>query len=328
MSRISGFIAASLGLLSVFALSACSEAPSDPLRVGINPWPGYGPLFLAAEKGFFAEEGVDVELVELTSLTDVRRAFERGQVDGMTSSLVEVLDADRASDRRPVISLMTDYSNGADVVLARDGIPDVATLRGKRIGLEASSLNRFVLSRALAAGGLTIADVQVVDLPQLAIQEAVVDGTVDAVVTYPPMSVDIERTGMVSHVFSSADIPGEVADIVSFDRTIVQHRPEDVDAFVRAWGRAVAYVENHPAEAHEIIGQYLGISADDLAAAYEGVVIIPADQQDEFLRSDGPLADSILTLTAILWPEETEGNDKPLSRFFRRSAAIAWTGAE
>ena len=92
MSKIFGFIAAALGLFSVLALSACSEAPSDPLRVGINPWPGYGPLFLAADKGFFAEEGIDVELVELTSLADVRRAFERGQIDGMTSSWCAIHD--------------------------------------------------------------------------------------------------------------------------------------------------------------------------------------------------------------------------------------------
>jgi len=282
-----------VGLLAAFALAACSEAPSQPLRVGINPWPGYAPLFLAADKGFFAEEGVEVELVELSSLADVRRAFERGQTDGMASSLVEVLDADRASERHPVISLMTDYSNGADVVLVRGEVRDVAALRGKRIGLEASSLNRFILSRALAANGLTMADVQVVNLPQLAIQDALADGSVDAVVTYPPMSLEIERTGTVTRVFSSADIPGEVADIVSFSGETVHQRPSDVDAFVRAWGRAVQFVEENPAEAYAIIGRYIGISADELAVAYEDVVVISADRQEEFLRADGPLADRI-----------------------------------
>ena len=60
------------------------------LRVGITPAPGYELNFLAEEKGFFREEGLEVRLVEFTCLADCRRAFARGQVDVLGSTAVEV----------------------------------------------------------------------------------------------------------------------------------------------------------------------------------------------------------------------------------------------
>lgn len=328
MSGARRYYIAFIGLLAAFALTACSEAPSQPLRVGINPWPGYAPLFLAADQGFFAEEGVDIELVELSSLADVRRAFERGQTDGMASSLVEVLDADRNTDRAPVIALMADYSNGADVILAKRDITNVAALKGQRIGLEPSSLNRFILARALAQGGLSMADVEIVSLPQVGLQEAVEAGTVDAVVTYPPVSTNIERTGLFSQMFSSADIPGEVSDVVSFDRETASRRSADLDAFVRAWGRAVEAIRSNPTESYALIGRQIGMAPDDLESAYQGIELISAEQQTDFLRTDGPLAGGIQTLNAILWPDGDGEDVRSVGRFFRESAYASWAGAE
>jgi len=328
MSGTRRYHMAFIGLLAAFALAACSEAPSQPLRVGINPWPGYAPLFLAADQGFFADEGVDVELVELSSLADVRRAFERGQTDGMASSLVEVLDADRNGDLGPVIALVADYSNGADVVLAKRSITDIAALRGQRIGLEPGSLNRFILARALAHGGLTVDDVEIVSLPQVGLQDAVEAGAVDAVVTYPPISTGIEQTGLLVRLFSSADIPGEVADVVSFNRDTAFRRSADIDAFVRAWGRAVDAMRANPEKSYALIGRHIGMNAEDLVDAYQGIEVITADRQEEFLRSHGPLASGIQTLSAILWPDEADEDSQSVARFFRESAQVSWAGME
>ncbi len=329
MSRLRIYLVVVFGAVALFSLTACSEAPTKPLRVGINPWPGYAALFIAAEKGFFAEEGLDVELVELPSLSDVRRAFERGQVDGMTSSLVEVIEVVRQGDHWPIISLMADYSNGADMVLATKEINDITSLKGRRIGVEAGSLNQFILARALAKGGLSLDDVEVINLPQLAMPEAVALGEVDAVITYPPISTDVVDTGLVSEIFSTRDIPGEVADVVSFDREIVARRASDVDAFVRAWGRAVTFTNENPSEAYQIIGRFIGMTAVELAESYQGIEVIGLDRQAEFLRAQGPLSASLQTIDSILRP--TESSDEQglaLERLFEESIGISWAVTE
>ncbi len=328
MSRTQNCLRACLGVILIFALSACSEAPSNPLRVGLDTWPGFALLFIAQEKGFFEEQGVEVELVELSSSADVRRAFERGQIDGMATSFVEVLEAFRNGPRHPVVGLMTDYSNGGDVVLASKRINNLASLSGRRIGIEPGTLNRFVLTRAMESVGLEIGDVEVVNTPRQAMKEAAVNGEVDAVVTYPPVSTDIERAGLMHVVFSSAQIPGEVADVVSFDRDLFTYRSGDIAAFTRAWGQAVQFIEAEPDAAYALVSRHIGMSADELATTYKGIEIISADRQAQFVSSDGPLVAGFETVSRILWPDDLHDEPEWATIFFPNRVEMAWNGAQ
>lgn len=88
------FQCAFITLLAAVAAWVCGvggwEKKGAVLRVGINPAPGYELIFLAEEKGFFGEEGLEVRLVEFTCLADCRRAFDRGQVNVVGSTAVPV----------------------------------------------------------------------------------------------------------------------------------------------------------------------------------------------------------------------------------------------
>ncbi|MEY4582651.1 MAG: hypothetical protein RL701_7354 [Pseudomonadota bacterium] len=84
-----------------------------PLRIGINPWPGYELLFLAQEKSYFRDAEVDVRLVEFNSPIDERYAYERGQLDAWAATLVEVIQAGDQSEPAPQIIQVIDYSKGA-----------------------------------------------------------------------------------------------------------------------------------------------------------------------------------------------------------------------
>lgn len=328
MSRMRAKISASIVLLMAFALSACSDLPRTPLRIGLDAWPGFALLFVAQEKGFFEDEGVDVELVELSSLADIRRAFERGQIDGMATSLIEVLEASHNGPRHPIIKLMTDYSNGGDVILANKDVANLASLKGRRVGVESGTLNRFVLARAMEKVGLSIDDVEIVSIPQQAMCDSVVMGEVDAVVTYPPVSVEIVRAGLMRSVFTSAEIPGEVADVVSFDSEIVEHRSADIDAFVRAWGRVVQFVDDHPTEAYELVSKHIGMSVEELASTYVGIEVISAERQAMYVGSNGPLAENVLSLSEILWPDEPYRTTEWAQSFFPEQNVLAWRGSE
>ena len=103
----------------VVVLAACSRGRPAPLRIGMSPWPGNEFLFLAAAKGFFAAEGVQVQLVESGSLGDVLRAFERGEVDGIAGTLADVLEVRERTRRKPRVFMALGTSAGPDVILAR-----------------------------------------------------------------------------------------------------------------------------------------------------------------------------------------------------------------
>lgn len=303
---LSGIAAITSLLLAVVCVGSllwrgAGQARSEPLRVAMNPWPGYEFATLAREKGFFAEEGVDVRLLELSSLGDCRRAFERGQADGFFATVTEVLESREQSNRQAQISMVVDFSDGADVVLAAPGIDGVAGLAGKTVGIENGSLNAFVLSRALEQSGLSWSDVEVVHLAGIEMPMALASGQVDAVVTYPPMSLDIQRAGTGQAVFTTAAIPGEVVDVLSFGEVTLRTRSKDVAAFQRAFHRAQEYAAAHPEESYRIMAARQRITPEEFRQALtDGVRMLGRDDQQAFLGPRGSLWGVVETTDRVL----------------------------
>ena len=261
--------------------------------MGINPWPGYEFLYLAQEKGFFEAEGASIDLVEYGSLGDVARAFQRDQVDGMTSTLVEVLQVCARGDRCPKAVMVTDYSDGADVLLARRGVTSIAGLAGRRVAAEPASLSSYILARALDSHGLTFDDVDVKPLDVNAIPEALREGRVDAAVAYPPVALALRDRPDMRVLFSSADIPGEVVDVVSIDPAVIDSRPADVRGLLRGWARALEYAESNPREAHAIMARRERITPAAFRQSLNGLDVISLPRQGRLLEPGGRLSETV-----------------------------------
>lgn len=291
-------------LLALCALVGCSP-PSrhEPLSIGMDAWPGYDLLYVAQARGYLRDQGVEVRFIDYPSLTDARDAFERGQLDGFASTLIEVLQVRHSVDREPVIALVTDYSNGSDVLLARPYVGDVAALRGRRVGVELDSVSLYLLARALQKAGLSLRDVQIVPLPQGRILSAVEQDAVDAVVTYPPVSFDIEQVRGMHPLFTSRDIPRELVDVVSFERSVYEQRREELDALRRAWHRAVTYYRTDPEGAIAIIAERKRATPAATGRAMAGLQLIDGMRQRLFLgdaAEHSPVGNLLLNLEATM----------------------------
>lgn len=278
---------------TMLSLVGCSSPAETPIRLATNPWPGFDFLHLAAEKGFFAAEGVTVQLVEFMSLGDARRAFERGQVDGFCGTLSELLLARENSRRRPQIFFVTDYSNGADVLVARKSLASVADLRGRRIGVEPATLDLIVLTRALATVELTLRDVQLVPLATNEKPAVFARGEVDAVTAYPPASVDILNGGQAHVLFDSSQIPGEIVDILAADEELLARRPEDFARLIRAFERARRYADEFPDEAHAILADQERISPADFRRDLGKIMLISQADQAALFAPGGALVSAL-----------------------------------
>lgn len=313
-------------IAAVSVFTGCLSEPTPTIQIGMNAWPGYEFVYLASEKGFYAEEGVNVRVVEFSSLADARRAYERGKIDAFATTVIEVLQARDDSARTPQIVQVVDASEGADVILAQSGIPDVAGLRGKRVGVELASLGVYFLARALEKNGLSLSDVEPVSMDQISMESAFRNGELDAIVTYPPVSVNILRDGVANKVFSSADIPGEVIDVIAVEAHIVEERPEDVERILRAYHRAIEYAQDHRDEAYSIMAAREGITPEEFDQALtEGIRLFSASDQNEYLRPDGKLSrvidkcDQVLRETRqIVGPDRRAGAYS--ARFVQKTA--------
>ena len=83
----------------MLSLIVSGSAAAEPLRLGLSTWVGYGPLYIAEEKGFFKEEGVEVELIKLGDLEGERSSTGVKSRAFATCSLSTTLKAAMASSR-------------------------------------------------------------------------------------------------------------------------------------------------------------------------------------------------------------------------------------
>jgi NitT/TauT family transport system substrate-binding protein len=275
------------------SLLACCQREA-PIAIGSNPWISFEFLHIAQRQGFFADQGIQVRLVEFGSLNDVTRAFQSGQIDAFGASPVELVRTAAQGGRQPKVFQIMDFSDGADVVLARASIADAAGLRGARVAVEPGTVTMFLLFRALESAGMTLDDVTVVPTDQLQMYDAFVAGRVDAVVTYPPVSAMIVATGQANEIFNSKRVPGEIADILAMDASLLDRRPEVAAAILRAFDRAVEYVEGNPSEAYAYMAARLQMTPEQVAALIEkDIHITPLAEQAALFGPDGPLASSL-----------------------------------
>jgi len=270
-------------LVTLFLVTGCLSPPPAPLKLGTNLWPGYEPLYLAREQGFLAED--KVALVELLSASEVMRAYRNGAIDAAALTLDEVI-ALREVGLRPVIIQVTDISNGADVILVRPGITQMQDLRGHRIGVEATALGAYMLSRALALHGMTVDEVEIVHLEFNEHREAWLKGQVDAVVTFEPVRQQLLSEG-ARILFDSSMIPGEVVDLLVVREGLLESHRGQIEHLIAAWHQAVRHLQSAPEQAANVMKARLGGSADDVLNSLE-YLDLPGPEKSAALMQGAP----------------------------------------
>lgn len=291
------FLSAAAG--AALLAQGCDGARREPLKFATNPWPGLDPLYIARDKGFFSDAGLEVQLVDLTSIGASRRAFERGQVDGCGATLVEILLAADQAGLRPQIAAVVDYSDGADVVIGAIGLSGPADLRGRRVAVEPGTLHIQVLALALASVGLGIRDVSLVPMPQNAMPAAFAEAQVAAAVCFPPESHRLQEAGG-KVLFHSGQVPGEVVDALVFDGAFVARRGADVKAFVGAYYKALAFLGRNADEAHRIMARRENVSVAELRDTLAGLRFVTHGEQRELLAPGGSVERSLNRLQGAM----------------------------
>lgn len=181
--------------------------------------------------------------------------------------------------------LIPDFSNGGDVIIANETVSNIEALKGKKIGTEIGSLGMFVLHAALAKHGMTLDDVEVVNVEQLDAEREMKNKAIDAVVTYPPYSLTIAKLSGHKQVFDSAEIPGKVIDTISMRQGVVEDVEQWVEKFHKVWARTLAYARQNRDEAYRIMATREGISVEEFSDALTGLKVVPALDQKALLQS-------------------------------------------
>jgi NitT/TauT family transport system substrate-binding protein len=259
-----------LVLVAAFVLAACGSKPAEPItvRIGTQPWIGYGPWWIAKEKGIFEKYGLNAELVDFVEDKEVNAAFASGQMDAAnlaTHTAIKLF----ASNLDLRIVLLEDASFQADAILAPSAIASIADLKGKKVAYEEGTTSDLLLNYALSQNGMTIADITPVFMPASDAGVTLIAGQVDVAVTYEPyITAALVENSDIKLLYTAAERPGLISDVLAVRAGL---DPKVTQALLKVWDEALAFYYSNPVEAKAIIAEAVGASPEELQTAFDGV---------------------------------------------------------
>jgi len=259
-----------LVMLMVFGVFGVSAMAGGNLKVVITTWAGYGPLFIAKDKGFFKKYGVDMNIITMQDIGARKQALAGKKVDGMATALD--VGVTLVSQGVPINMVwILDTSNGADGIVATKDIKTIEGLKGKKVALMINSTSHLFFLTVLKDHHMTAKDVTVVPMTAGDAGAAFVAGRVDAAVTWEPWLSKGVKSGRGHILVSSKSYPGLIADVLLFRKDVAEANPKLMVGVVKGLKDAMAYYPSHKEECVKIISKGLREDVKDLKNDLKGI---------------------------------------------------------
>jgi NitT/TauT family transport system substrate-binding protein len=238
----------------------------------------YAPLFVAVEKGYFAEEGMRVELLPVEGGTENVIQVSAGNFEvagggigagmlnavarGIEFEIVAPLHTERPPLTSPLVVSKARYDSGE--------ITEVADLAGKKISTNSKgAATEYWLWRALQQGGLDFPDVEVLGVGFREVAPALENGSLDAGILGEPLATLAEDQGLITRL-SQDFIEGFTSTVIFYNKEWATANPELAAGFVKAYIRGARDLNGdawYEEENLAIIEKYTGVPADVVARA-------------------------------------------------------------
>lgn len=276
---------------SAFRSALAEGIPTSPeagaIKMGIEPWLGYGQWHIAARKDHFKANGLDdVEIVNFTTDADLNAALAAGQIQ-CGNIATHTAMAFAAAGLPIKIVMLLDVSMTADAMLTDGSVASVKDLKGKQVAYEEGTTSDILLNYALSQNGMTVADIQKVPMPAADAGSALIAGRVPVAVTYEPyLTLARAQNDKVTMLYSAGENPGLISDVFVVREDFLAAKPGQVLALLKSWDAALADYKADTAGGRAIISEAVGAKPEELATAFDGVIYYSLAENKTELSGD------------------------------------------
>lgn len=263
-------VAVAAAIAAVLWIRTNIQTPLPPavqkVKFGLAMQESSGLAMIAAAKGFFAAEALEVDV---TPYPSGKRAMEeglfRGKEEIVTTAEVPVaLGSFGRNDFRVVASINETDNSSLIVGNKKGGVLTPGNLRGKRLAVQRASaihffFHLFLLEHGIDSKEVTFLYLKIEEIPY-ALKEVKADA---ASLREPYVSIAKQKLGSDAAVFSSEGLYTQFEALVASER-LVRERPEVITRFLKALLRAESFAAEHPDEARAIMAQTLNIEPQQI----------------------------------------------------------------
>lgn len=266
---------ASAALLSVTALASVPAHAAKPLTIGYSDWPGWVAWQVAIDKNWFKEAGVDVKF-EWFDYSASMDAYAAGKIDAVTMTNGDALVTGSGGAKSTMI-MLTDYSNGNDMIVAKPGIKSLKDLKGKKVSVETGLVEHLLLLNGLKKAGMKESDVTLVNAKTNEMPQMLASADVAAIGAWQPVAGQAMQAVPGSHpIYTSADEPGLIYDVLAVNPASVKARRADWEKVVKVWDRVVKYINDPKTQpdAVKIMAARVGLTPEAYLPLIKGTKLL------------------------------------------------------
>ncbi len=227
------------------------------IRLGVGSTIAYSPIYVAKEKGFYDNEGLDVEFVWAQSAPEVIQGIIGGSLEGGVGASFGVIAG--ISKGVPVTTVAI-YAYGGDRMalgVRKDaGIKTLKDLYGKKVAFQSGSMGQQMFITMSSVEGLDTSKIEAVYLENVNMPAALASKSVDAIVTWEPLPSQLEAKGLISVIKRGSKYLQGVGCVV-FGTSYIKNNRDVVLRFVKAHFRAAQFARQNPRETSVINSKYL-----------------------------------------------------------------------
>jgi len=256
----------SILLLSVLGLTSCAkkaETKTTKLRVSYFPTAIYDSLLeLADAKGWFKEEGLDVEAIAFTKGPEVNDAIISGDIDIGYAVGDQPFIAQAAREPGAVIISEASLQYKNQGLAVREDIKSVEDLKGKKVAVLIGTMYHKQFLAILKDHGLTENDVELVNIFGNEAYTALSKGEIHGYEYGNAWTLkQLESFG--AHSIQTAEVsPGRAVTYTT--RKFAEAHSEEVTKFLKVLYKAEDYIRNNPEDSYKTIAEYLNYSVDQV----------------------------------------------------------------
>lgn len=255
-----------LTLAAGLTLAGLSAAYADTVRLAYQPLGENVATFVAFEEGFFAERGLDIELVEVQLAATQVQGLMAGSLEIASPAVVTLAQGASAGlDLVAISGMSTVYHEGARAFVmasTQSGIDDLEGLVGKRVAV--AGLNGQIdvmLRHYLAMNDIDPTSMTLLEMPFPAQPDALQSGAIDATLTVDPFVARIEGSGVGKTIGqASLDFPEGIAtSVYAARRDWAEANTDQIAALVAAIDDATAFIAENPDRTREHVAKYTNL---------------------------------------------------------------------
>ena len=262
VSIIIAFAVFSSGFLYASSQPPGFKANKDekPLYIGLDPWIGFAPFAVAEKKGFFKDEGVNVRIVMFPAKKiEYYYSFEKGKTDFYGGDAGDQALMTAAGTPCTIV-IENAWDQKSDKLIVKENLKDLSELKGKKLAAEKTSYSDFYfMVKTLEKHGVTLDDVEVIDMsgPETAI--AFIRGKVDAILTYDPYAVIAVEEGGGKAIPLYEEMGDNDLIGIAVHNKLLEEKPEEVLKVLRGYFKALKWCEQkeNEEELYSIVNEVL-----------------------------------------------------------------------